>query len=161
MTPSKSSLLIAGRTAAVALAFGAALLVGAPAMAAGPSMHFGITIPGLDVYTSQHRPHFHDRSFYEDVCLGPDEVASELEDAGWDNVHIGRSMGNYHYLAFGDWYDVPYSMDVDRCSGNVGHVMPVAQPFIPVIGTTTIAGTTTTLMPASICRTPIPAWVSA
>lgn len=122
MTFSFAFLKNSGRAAVTALAFGAAALVAMPAMAAsGPSFSFGIQIPGNPV----HMDHYHSHP----VCLNDDDVASELEDAGWHNVQIGQDLGRGRVLAYGSWGHGWYQMVVNRCTGAVYQVQRVDHGF--------------------------------
>lgn len=124
MTLSLAFLKNSGRAAITALAFGAAALVAMPAMAdSGPSFSFGIQIPGSDMHMGPG--HFHPHP----VCLNNDDVASELQDAGWRRVQIGQDLGRGRVVAYGRWNHAWYQMVVNRCTGAVYQVQQVNGDF--------------------------------
>jgi len=128
MTMSISSFTRAGRACAGAIAF-AALLAAAPALAAGgPSISFGLQLPGGNVHMGVGGPSFH---HVHPVCLSDDDIQSELEDTGWRNVQIGDPAGHFAVWAYANWHHDPrlYQMVVDRCSGSVDEVAEVHQHF--------------------------------
>jgi hypothetical protein len=124
MSLSLAFLKNSGRAAVTALVFGAAALVAMPAMAdSGPSFSFGIQIPGGDMRMGpgHFRPH--------PVCLNDDDVANELEDAGWRHVQVGQDLGRGRVVAFGSWGRGWYQMVVNRCTGAVFQVQRVSPDF--------------------------------
>jgi len=119
-----SSLLNAGRVAAMSLAFGVAALAVAPAMAAGPIVNFSLSLPGVDIYSGPGDRHFHHP---RRACLSDSDVARELSRAGWRHVRIGDDLGRFRVLAYATWHfdRTLYQMVVDRCSGDVNRIVPV------------------------------------
>ena len=119
MTIVLSGLLQSGRVAAIALVLGGVSLA-VPAMADnGPAFNFGIHAPHGDMRMGDRGPRHFQRQ-----CLNDDDIAAELEDAGWHRVQVGGDVGHFQVLAFGSWGHRPYQMTVDRCSGEVGRVRP-------------------------------------
>jgi hypothetical protein len=125
MTKLFSAHLQSGRLVAIALVVGGSALA-APAFAeSGASFSFGVHTPGGDVRMGvgpDHGPRHFRRA-----CLNDDDIANELEDAGWRRVEIGADLGPAMVVAFGSWGHRPYQMTVDRCTGDVGHVRPLRQ----------------------------------
>jgi hypothetical protein len=115
-------LSIASFSKLLVVAVGIATLA-SPALAAGPSFGPSLDLPGPSMY-EQH-PHFHR------ACLSDDDIASELEDAGWRHVEIGGPLGRFRVMAYGSWHrsHTLYRMVVDRCSGNVDRVAAVHPNF--------------------------------
>jgi|GEM_PF-5863497 len=97
-------------------------IASAPASAGGPPVGFAIPLPG-------HPP-------AGSLCLGDQALRHDLEGAGWRGVHIGDQISHFHVVAFAHWSRSRrlYQMLVDRCSGSITHVQPVAYRTLPFSG---------------------------
>lgn len=132
MTTMFSAIKSASRAAVIAAVLGASALTAAPAFAqGGPSMSFGLQIPGQGGYghDRNHGRHNgwdnHDR--YETRCLTNREVARGLAQYGYRRVDIVRELSRERVdltAQYGNWQ---YRMRVDKCTGEVSRVQRLAR----------------------------------
>jgi hypothetical protein len=122
MTLSISTLKKSGRAALVALAMGAVSMTAMPAQAASePSFNFqlGIGNDGGVMGFELNNKRNHGKWKPIKKCLTDRQVERGLEWYGFDDADVVRKLSKNRVLVIADWNNRYYSMQVNKCSGEV------------------------------------------
>ena len=116
----RSFLRSSSRAAVVALALGSAAFTAMPAQAAEPKMSFQLGI-GTDGGVSGFE--FGKKTFRPiRTCLTNSQVERGLERYGFDDADVVRNLGKNRVLVVAEWNSRYYSMNVNKCSGQVSNI---------------------------------------
>jgi hypothetical protein len=127
-----STLKTGARATLVTVSLAAAMLVAVPAANAAPpnmnfSLQFGNGFNGNGYGYGGNGVQLRFGNGPSRWCLSDRQIGFQLQQQGWRNVKIVKRFGQDRLIAVamkrGAWYE----MRVDRCTGNVDRVRPVAQ----------------------------------
>ena len=126
MTPTISTLMKSGRAALMALTLGTVAMTALPAQAASePSFNFQLGIGndggvmGFEFGNKNSRK----RGYYPiKKCLTDRQVERGLQRYGFDDADVVRKLSNTRVLVVAEWNRRYYSMNVNKCTGEVSNV---------------------------------------